>query len=70
MLNNAIVLIMVQEHWKYPPFSAEKDDEGNIYARGSQDMKCVGMQYYESILRMKKAGKRFPRTFHLCWVPG
>lgn len=34
----------LQEHWTYEPFSAHKDEKGNIYARGSQDMKCVGIQ--------------------------
>uniref|UniRef100_A0A671YEL4 N-acyl-aliphatic-L-amino acid amidohydrolase n=1 Tax=Sparus aurata TaxID=8175 RepID=A0A671YEL4_SPAAU len=34
------VVPVFQEHWKYDAFSAFKDAEGNIYARGSQDMKC------------------------------
>ena len=34
----------LKEFWKYPPFSAHKDENGDIYARGSQDMKCVGIQ--------------------------
>lgn len=46
------------------------DDEGNIYARGSQDMKCVGIQYIESIRRLKAAGTRLRRTIHMCFVPG
>lgn len=33
-----------QEHWTYPPFEAVKDSQGNIYARGAQDMKCVSIQ--------------------------
>lgn len=33
-----------QEHWKYEPFSAHKDENGTIYARGTQDMKSVGIQ--------------------------
>jgi aminoacylase len=33
-----------QECWKHDPFSAHKDANGDIYARGSQDMKCVGIQ--------------------------
>lgn len=33
-----------QEHWTYPPFEAVKDSQGNIYARGTQDMKCVSIQ--------------------------
>ncbi|KAL8587112.1 hypothetical protein ACOMHN_026080 [Nucella lapillus] len=38
------VVPVFAEHWKYPPFSAHKDEQGNIYARGAQDMKCVGIQ--------------------------
>ena len=33
-----------QEHWKYDAFAAVKDTEGNIYARGTQDMKSVTIQ--------------------------
>lgn len=45
------------------------DEKGNIYARGSQDMKCVGIQYLEAIRRLKKNGQRFPRTIHISFVP-
>lgn len=45
------------------------DEQGNIYARGSQDMKCVGIQYLEAIRRMKLAGQRFKRTIHISFVP-
>ncbi len=44
--------------------------EGRIYARGAQDMKCVGSQYLEAVRRLKAAGAVFPRTIHLCFVPG
>jgi len=37
-------IFVIKEHWKYDPFSATMDEKGDIYARGSQDMKCVGMQ--------------------------
>ena len=59
-----------QEHWKYEPFSAHKDEKGDIYGRGTQDMKSVGMQYLEAVDRMKKQGKAFKRTIHLSFVPG
>jgi len=45
------------------------DDKGNIYARGSQDMKCVGIQYLEAIRRLKLNGQRFERTIHISFVP-
>lgn len=103
----------LQEHWKYDAFAAVKDAEGNIYGRGSQDMKSVTIQwvqpcvfglgplfmpmirrykpnlvsvtdiccftqilhvcvfrYIEAIRRLKAAGKTFPRTVHLTFVPG
>lgn len=45
------------------------DEKGNIYARGSQDMKCVGIQYLEAIRRMKMQGQRCKRTIHISFVP-
>lgn len=62
--------IYSQEHWKYEPFSAHKDEEGNIYGRGTQDMKSVGMQYLEALKQLKKDGKTFLRTIHLTFLPG
>lgn len=46
------------------------DSEGNIYARGSQDMKCVGIQFIESVRRLKEAGVKLRRTIHMSFVPG
>ncbi|XP_057184770.1 aminoacylase-1-like [Triplophysa rosa] len=63
------VVPVYEEHWKYDPFAAVKDAEGNIYGRGTQDMKCVTIQYIEAVRRLKVAGKRFPRTVHLTFVP-
>merc|ERR1712150_40258 len=34
-----------------------------------EDMKCVGMQHLEAVRRLKAAGKSFPRTLHLSFVP-
>lgn len=45
------------------------DEKGNIYARGSQDMKCVGIQYLEAIRRLKLAKQHFKRTIHISFVP-
>lgn len=45
------------------------DDEGNIYARGSQDMKCINIQYLEAIRRLKLNGVRLRRTVHISFVP-
>ncbi|XP_011686400.1 PREDICTED: aminoacylase-1 [Wasmannia auropunctata] len=57
------------DEWIYPPFSAHMDEEGNIYARGAQDMKCVGIQFLEAIRRLKLNRQRCQRTIHLSFVP-
>lgn len=43
---------------------------GNIYARGTQDMKCVGIQYLEAVRRLKQSGITLKRTLHISFVPG
>uniref|UniRef100_A0A8C2TP59 N-acyl-aliphatic-L-amino acid amidohydrolase n=1 Tax=Coturnix japonica TaxID=93934 RepID=A0A8C2TP59_COTJA len=63
------VVPVFEEHWTYPPFEAIKDSQGNIYARGAQDMKCVSIQYLEAVRRLKAEGKSFARTIHLSFVP-
>ncbi|XP_054266599.1 aminoacylase-1-like [Macrosteles quadrilineatus] len=57
------------DKWTYEPFAAEEDDAGNIYARGSQDMKCVGIQYLEAIRRLILQGYQPKRTVHICFTP-
>jgi len=70
MLNSHTDVVPVYpEHWTYEPFSAFKDEKGNIYGRGTQDMKCVGIQHIEAVRRLKEAGKRLKRTIHLTFVP-
>uniref|UniRef100_A0A8C7PYI4 N-acyl-aliphatic-L-amino acid amidohydrolase n=1 Tax=Oncorhynchus mykiss TaxID=8022 RepID=A0A8C7PYI4_ONCMY len=63
------VVPVYQEHWKYDAFAAVKDAEGNIYARGTQDMKCVTIQYIQAIRRLKAEGRKCMRTIHLMFVP-
>lgn len=46
------------------------DKDGNIFARGSQDMKCVGIMYLEAIRRLKNDGIRLKRNVYLSFVPG
>lgn len=70
MLNSHTDVVPVfPEHWKYEPFSAHKEDNGDIYGRGTQDMKCVGIQHLEAVRRLKASGRRFKRTIHLTFVP-
>jgi aminoacylase len=47
------------------------DADGKIFARGSQDMKCVGVQYLEAIRRLRQVDKvpNLRRTVHLAFVP-
>ncbi|EYC32890.1 hypothetical protein Y032_0002g1149 [Ancylostoma ceylanicum] len=59
-----------KDNWKYDPYSGYKDEHGNIYGRGAQDMKSVGSQYFEAIRRHFKRGKRqWLRTIHIVWAP-
>lgn len=70
LLNSHMDVVPVcAEKWTHDPFGAEKDENGNIYARGAQDMKCVGIQYLETIRRYINEGKRFRRTIHISFVP-
>ncbi|KJH48895.1 N-acyl-L-amino-acid amidohydrolase [Dictyocaulus viviparus] len=60
-----------KDQWKYDPYSAHKDENGDIYARGAQDMKCVGSQYIEALRRHFNRGKKqWLRTIHIVWGPG
>ena len=63
------VVPVFPEHWTYEPFSAFKDEAGNIYGRGTQDMKCVGIQHLEAVRRLKSKGRRLRRTVHISYVP-
>ena len=79
------VVPVFPEHWTYEPFSAfkvgfyqsqsweklsyRKDESGNIYGRGSQDMKSVGIQHLEAVRRLKAGGVRLRRTIHITYVP-
>lgn len=70
LLNSHMDVVPVfPEFWKYDPFSAHKDEKGDIYARGTQDMKCVGIQHIEAIRRLKAEGKRMLRTIHMSFIP-
>uniref|UniRef100_A0A8C9W9Z1 N-acyl-aliphatic-L-amino acid amidohydrolase n=1 Tax=Scleropages formosus TaxID=113540 RepID=A0A8C9W9Z1_SCLFO len=70
VLNSHVDVVPVyQEHWKYDAFAAVKDDEGNIYGRGAQDMKCVTIQYIEAVRRLRARGTTLPRTVHFLFVP-
>ncbi|PSN38838.1 Aminoacylase-1 [Blattella germanica] len=70
LLNSHMDVVPVfPEKWTHDPFGAYKDKNGNIYARGSQDMKCVGIQYLEAVRRLRAKGVRPKRTIHMSFVP-
>ncbi|GJQ68633.1 hypothetical protein Trydic_g17180 [Trypoxylus dichotomus] len=70
LLNSHMDVAPVDEDkWTFKPFEGNMDETGNIYARGSQDMKSVGIQYIEAIKRLKRNGLKLKRTIHLTFVP-
>ncbi|MCL7032805.1 hypothetical protein MKW94_013946 [Papaver nudicaule] len=71
LLNSHTDVVPAEDHkWIHPPFDANIHLQlGNIYARGSQDMKCVGLQYLEAIRRLKGSGFQPIRTVYLSFVP-
>ncbi|GLT29248.1 hypothetical protein SLA2020_041250 [Shorea laevis] len=71
ILLNSHTDVVPSEHskWAHHPFSAHIDGQGNIYARGSQDMKCVGLQYLEAIRKLKSSGFEPKRSVYLSFVP-
>lgn len=69
LLNSHTDVVPVTESkWTHPPFGAHIVG-GRIYARGSQDMKSVGLGYYEAVRRLRDKGHVFRRTVHLSYVP-
>lgn len=71
LLNSHMDVVPVfAENWTHPPFGADMDAEGRIFARGTQDMKCVGMQYLAAIRALKRDGIRLKRTIHISFVAG
>ncbi|KAL7237238.1 hypothetical protein ACSBR2_003514 [Camellia fascicularis] len=70
LLNSHTDVVPAEHHkWSHPPFDADQDQGGRIYARGSQDMKCVGLQYLEAIRKLKSSGFQPLRTLYLSFVP-
>ena len=71
LLNSHMDVVPIfPECWDTPPFAACKRPNGDIVARGTQDMKCVGMWYLEAVRRLKVAGTSLLRTIHITFVPG
>ncbi|CAG9785642.1 unnamed protein product [Diatraea saccharalis] len=70
MLNSHMDVVEADEaRWKYPPFAAHVDENCNVYARGAQDTKDVGILYIEAIRRLKKQNAALNRTIHITFMP-
>ncbi|KAL5278505.1 ACY1.2 family protein [Megaselia abdita] len=70
LLNSHMDVVPVfPEHWTYPPFEAHIDKDGKIFARGTQDMKSVGMQYLAVVRHFKNQGIHFKRSIHILFCP-
>lgn len=70
ILNSHMDVVPVyEEFWTHKPFDAVLDEQGRIFARGAQDMKCVGMQYLGAIRHFKRKQVTFRRTIHVMFVP-
>lgn len=70
LLNSHTDVVPFEESkWNHHPLEAHVDGDGKIYARGSQDMKCVGMQYLEAIRKLQASGFQPLRSIYLSFVP-
>ncbi|ESQ53063.1 hypothetical protein EUTSA_v10025205mg [Eutrema salsugineum] len=70
LLNSHTDVVPFEESkWTHHPLHAHVDHRGDIYARGSQDMKCVGMQYLEAIRKLQASAFRPLRSVYLSFVP-
>ncbi|KAI0494870.1 hypothetical protein KFK09_025016 [Dendrobium nobile] len=56
-------------HWIHPPFSAYRDSDGRIFARGAQDDKSIAIQYLEALRNLKGRGFSPLRSIHVSLVP-
>ncbi|XP_075974107.1 uncharacterized protein LOC142975254 [Anticarsia gemmatalis] len=70
MLNSHMDVVKADpDEWQFPPFEAHMDANGNIYARGTQDTKDVGIQYLEAVKRLRKDNVTLARTLHITLMP-
>ena len=59
-----------KDGWTVPPFQGIRKD-GKIYGRGSQDMKCVCLQYMEAVRKLRSIHPKYQplRSIYLTFVP-
>jgi len=58
-----------EEYWKVDPFEAVMTESGDIFGRGTQDMKSVCMQYLESLHNLNSRNVQLDRTIYLVFCP-
>ncbi|KAK4798222.1 hypothetical protein SAY86_030548 [Trapa natans] len=63
------VVPVEQSKWIHPPFEAHIDGDGRIFARGTQDMKCIGMQHLEAVRRLRRSGFQPVRSVYIVFSP-
>jgi N-acyl-L-amino-acid amidohydrolase len=64
-----VVPIEDEALWIHKPFGADIDAEGRIFARGSQDTKCIGTQYLAALRYFIQNKIQFKRTIHVTFTP-
>ncbi|XP_013187083.2 uncharacterized protein LOC106132269 [Amyelois transitella] len=71
MLNSHMDVVPADESdgWSYPPFDAEITSDGDIYGRGTQDMKSISIQYFEALRRIKANNVTLLRTVYMTLMP-
>ncbi|KAJ2950070.1 hypothetical protein O0L34_g11409 [Tuta absoluta] len=71
MLNSHMDVVPANQAdgWKYPPFDAHLDENGDIWGRGTQDMKCVSIQYFEALKRIKSKNVKLLRNVYMTLMP-
>jgi aminoacylase len=62
------VVPVLEESWTVPAFEGFRKD-GKIYGRGTQDMKCVCVQYLTAVRKLKSMGYQPTRTIYITYVP-
>jgi aminoacylase len=71
LLNSHYDVVPVTPAWTRPAWEGHREN-GRIYGRGTQDMKCVCMQYIEAIRRLSSSqngGWKPSRSIYLTFVP-
>lgn len=71
LLNSHYDVVPAEEKdWTVPPFEGLRKD-GKIYGRGTQDMKCVCLQYILAIAKLRELYPSFQpeRSIYLTFVP-